>query len=663
MLKRRLRMGGEAVLKASRRFMSGRKFLRTVPVLLGIGLFYLANILLEGDMPAASYLALGLLLMAGGAFGLETASVLVLAMLVGGEATRWFGGYASLGEVIPMGAALLMCAVAVPVIARARLAKMHQDQQRWTQSVADVRMRVGQRVGELAMATPLPPEMEPATSPEALAHAMLVPIKRSLKCRTVAFYWYHDTTDALVPICALSDLDSELYAGTIPMSRTSLRMAKRAQGLFPVPISDNDPHAVPLYTGSTRVEKVAVVPVRFQDKLAGIFLMERTSDAPWAGETEVASSAARLVGDALVTEQRLRSSMRVARHFQEAIEAVHELTMAKGFESIYETIVRYATRLAPFSHCVLAHRLDASGREFEISCVSSRDMVFLTGKRFTLQGNLCAVAAKSAVALPDKFTFRGGMPQPFGQGIGLYLDPGETCVLMPLRAQGQVLGFMLMVDNKGGQEVKKRVLTKEEMVPLYLFADYCAQTLANAESNQALERLAISDGVTGLPNQRAFLGRLKEAVSRADRTKKPMSLLFCDLDHFKEVNDTFGHQIGDTVLRAVAGTFQGSLRTVDFVGRYGGEEFVAILEEAGPDGAMTLAERVRKSVENLSFQDCMGRKKVTVSIGIATYGVDSQDAEHLIALADAAMYAAKKAGRNQCKHAGLAAFQDQPANR
>lgn len=660
MFTRRLRQGGEWLGRRFRRVVTGRRFLRTAPLLLVVTVFYLVNMLLGGAMPPASYIALGLLLMASGTFGLESGSMLVLGLLVGGESSRYVGGYASLSDVLTTGVALVMSAIAVPVIARARLVKLQQEQRRWEQSVTDVRMRVGQRVGELALATPLPPEMEPASSPEAVAQAMLMPIKRALKCRTVAFYWYHDTTDVLVPICSLSDLDSELYAGTISLGRTSLRMAKRAQGVFPVPVTHDDPRAVPLYTGNTHVEKVAVAPVRFQDKLAGVFVMERTSDAPWAGETEVAGSAARLVGDALVTEQRLRSSLRVARHFQQAIEAVHELTMAKGYEAIYETIVRYATRLAPFTHCVLAHRLDATGREFEISCVSSRDMVFLTGKRFTLAGNLCALAAKSAAPMPDKYVFRGGMPQPFGQGIGLYLDAGEPCALIPLRSQGQVLGFLLMVDNKGGADSRKRALQKEELVPLNLFADYCAQTLANAESNEALERLAISDAVTGLPNQRAFLNRMKEAISRADRTKRPMSLLFCDLDHFKEVNDTYGHQVGDTVLRTIASTFQNSLRTVDFVGRYGGEEFVAILEEAGPDGALTLAERVRKSVENLSFQECMGRRKVTISVGIATYGVDSTDGEHLLALADAAMYSAKKAGRNQCKHAGLATFADQP---
>ena len=663
MLKGRLARAVEAVGKGARKVITGPGFLRTAPVMLLVSLFYLVNLLLEGDVPPASYMALGLLLTAGGSFGLWTSSIPVLVLVVAGEAARWFGGYASPAEAIPCAIALLMCATALPVLARARVAKMRQEQQRWTQSVTDVRMRVGQRVGELAAATPLPAEMEPATSPEALAHAMLVPIKRALKCRTVAFYWYHDTTDSLVPICSLSDMQDELYTGTIVLAKSRLRMAKTAQALFPIHLSADEPRSVPLYTGNTRVERVAVVPVRFQDRLAGLFLMERTSEAPWAGETEVANQAAQLVSDALVTEQRLRTSLRVARHFQEAIEAVHELTMAKGFESIYEAIVRYATRLAPFSHCVLAHRLDSTGREFEISCVSSQDMVFLTGKRFMLQGNLCAIAANASGPVPEKFVFRGGMQQPFGQGIGLYLDPGEPCALLPLRAQGQVLGFLLMVDSKSGQDGRKRQMSKEELVPLFLFADYCAQTLANAESNVTLQRLAISDAGTGLPNQRALLPRLKEAIARSDRTKKPMSLLFCDLDKFKEINDTCGHLVGDTVLRKVAETLQNTLRTVDFVGRYGGEEFVAILEEAGPEGAMALAERMRKAVEALTFPEMGGRRKVTVSIGVATYGVDSQDGEHLIALADAAMYAAKKAGRNQCRTSGMTLMSEPSARK
>ena len=642
--------GKDRFRRATRRMVSGGRFMKTAPAVLMIALFYSVTLILGIEPSVASYLGLGLLLTMGAAFGLSTASVWVLAALTGGEAARYFGGYASLTEVIPTLAALVLAAAALPFVAAAEVARAKRQQRLWSRDVTDVRVRVGQRVGELSMATPLPPEMEPATSPEALAQSLMPLIKRMLKCRTVVFYWYHDKSESLVPICSLSDLESSLNPATIPIAKTRLAMALRAPGMFPVHVSESEPRSLPLYVNGVTPERVAVVPVRFQDKLAGVFVLERTTESPWAADADVANQVGRLVSDALVTEQRLRSSLRLARHFQQAIEAVHELSHSKGFQSVYETMVRYATRLSPFSHCVMAHRTDIGGQEFEICGVSSADLIALMSKRFTLQGNLCAVAANASGPVPERYVFRSGMAQPFGQGLNFYLDPGDSCLVLPMRAQGSIFGFLLLVDGKMNRDVRARGITSDELVPVTLFADYCAQALANAESNRTLERLAVSDPVTGLPNQRALLGRMHEATERAKRTGRPMSLLFCDMDHVKSVNDRYGHQAGDLVLKRLADVMRTNLRAVDYAGRYGGEEFMAILEDAGPDGAMKLAERIRASVEALRFPEYPRLKGVTVSIGIATYGVDSTDSDHLIALADSAMYAAKHAGRNQCHH-------------
>jgi diguanylate cyclase (GGDEF)-like protein len=134
------------------------------------------------------------------------------------------------------------------------------------------------------------------------------------------------------------------------------------------------------------------------------------------------------------------------------------------------------------------------------------------------------------------------------------------------------------------------------------------------------------------------------------RFGQPLSLLFCDIDHFKKVNDTYGHATGDKVLVAVARAIETSARQLDVVGRYGGEEFVMVLPDTQSKGAMVVAERIRASVEGLAFS--IGNDhpmRVTISVGVATHGEAwmSGNVGDLLAAADAALYAAKRGGRNR----------------
>jgi diguanylate cyclase (GGDEF)-like protein len=159
-----------------------------------------------------------------------------------------------------------------------------------------------------------------------------------------------------------------------------------------------------------------------------------------------------------------------------------------------------------------------------------------------------------------------------------------------------------------------------------------------------LERSAIRDGLTGLYNHRYITNRLAQEVARCVRYKDDLAIIFLDLDHFKRINDTFGHATGDEVLRAVAVAIRGSLRASDLVGRYGGEEFLAILPNQRSEGAMVAAERVRRAVESLSFSD--ESLRVTISGGIATLDPGGRP-EDLIARSDERLYRAKEEGRNR----------------
>jgi diguanylate cyclase (GGDEF)-like protein len=160
------------------------------------------------------------------------------------------------------------------------------------------------------------------------------------------------------------------------------------------------------------------------------------------------------------------------------------------------------------------------------------------------------------------------------------------------------------------------------------------------------ERRAQSDALTGVLNRRSVLERLDSACLRARARGLPIALLFIDLDHFKQINDTYGHPAGDACLKAIIPPIQSELRQSDLIGRYGGEEFVVILSSADAAAAQPIAERIRQRVAEISVPGFGAPIHVTCSIGIATSDMLGVWGEHLIARADEAVYAAKRSGRN-----------------
>ena len=169
----------------------------------------------------------------------------------------------------------------------------------------------------------------------------------------------------------------------------------------------------------------------------------------------------------------------------------------------------------------------------------------------------------------------------------------------------------------------------------------------NALAHDRLERLAAVDPLTDAYNRRFGLGRLREEYSRAVRAEAPFGVLMLDIDHFKAVNDTYGHLIGDRVLRAVAGACRRVIREGDVLIRYGGEEFLVLLPGAGHDDVVQAGERIRRAVSETTIEDGSSRISVTVSLGGATFRDAVETPEALVSLADRALYEAKDGGRDQ----------------
>ncbi len=197
-------------------------------------------------------------------------------------------------------------------------------------------------------------------------------------------------------------------------------------------------------------------------------------------------------------------------------------------------------------------------------------------------------------------------------------------------------------------------LLQEEI--LIIFSRQAALTIENAKLFAKVEEMALRDILTGLYNRRYFHQILDYELNRAKRYHQPLSLVFIDLDHFKEINDSFGHSVGDQFLKQIAQKLQSLFRTTDLVARYAGDEFVAVLPGTNSEGAMILARRLQESLGSYQIMARGRTLQVSVSIGVDTYdGTDGIGGVTFIDRADKAMYEAKANGRNCVK-----SFQELP---
>lgn len=198
----------------------------------------------------------------------------------------------------------------------------------------------------------------------------------------------------------------------------------------------------------------------------------------------------------------------------------------------------------------------------------------------------------------------------------------------------------------------KKVFNEAERSLAEIMSQEVAKAISNSLAYLKIKELAITDGLTGLYNYRYFHERLSEALARSDRFPEKVSLILVDVDRFKQLNDTHGHQAGDTILKSLAKAISEELRRIDILARYGGDEFAVILPHTNEIGSKKVAEKIRQKTENMSLRFKGQEMRVTLSIGISTYTENSSTKDSLIEKADRALYEAKRLGRNRLVHYG-----------
>jgi diguanylate cyclase (GGDEF)-like protein len=242
-----------------------------------------------------------------------------------------------------------------------------------------------------------------------------------------------------------------------------------------------------------------------------------------------------------------------------------------------------------------------------------------------------------------------GKPMLISPGFNLQADAllsvveAQSALVVPLTVNNRVMGSLQFFSSI------PETFTREDAQLLWILSLVAENQLNHEYHNEGLLRFAFTDYLTGLRTRGYFEQQLELEFKRAERKHQSFALLMIDLDYFKQLNDSYGHHAGDQVLRDVAALLMKDMREIDTVARYGGEEFVIILPETTRAGAIYVAERLRRTVEQSRFfaGSPSAVERLTISLGIAMYDEDAQFKRDLIECADAALYAAKSQGRNQ----------------
>jgi len=331
------------------------------------------------------------------------------------------------------------------------------------------------------------------------------------------------------------------------------------------------------------------------------------------------------------------------RRHSDAIETLmviaRTLASPDEIEEILQQIMSQVSRL--LSPKVLALLLkDEETGELEFAVVISDGNNKLKGVRLPAGHGAAGWAAENGQPLFIPNLQRDGR---FAAEYDLHVSfTPQSIVCVPVKSHDTVFGVIQLIDSIDGS-----ILDAADEKILTAIADFAGVAISNARALEKIQQLVITDDLTGLFNSRYFFEQIEYEVERAKRYSSPLSLVFLDLDHFKNVNDTYGHLTGSRLLAEVGSVVAEQIRKTDKAARYGGDEFVIILPHTEKSGAFTLAMKLHNELNKKAFYGNDGNLlTVSGSFGVASFPEDAHNSAELISRADEAMYLVKNSGRN-----------------
>ncbi|HEX8139862.1 MAG TPA: sensor domain-containing diguanylate cyclase [Pyrinomonadaceae bacterium] len=301
-------------------------------------------------------------------------------------------------------------------------------------------------------------------------------------------------------------------------------------------------------------------------------------------------------------------------------------------DDILQTTVNEVGRALNVQHCALRVEGEASGPALT-NCYFRDGAQSENAEETDLINDLDSYGARLATGQSQNFVLDGR------GDAGAQTDCVRPLAVVPLFYQERYMGVLLVRSDDPARNWQEN-----ELLLLRTVADQVTVAVNHARLFAQMQQQALTDGLTGCFNRRSFELQLERDMHLATRMRQSVSLILLDIDNFKRVNDTYGHEVGDMALRVLAENLREELRGVDTAARYGGEEFAVILPQAGVDGAVVVAERLRARIEQMEVP---GVGHITASFGIASFPLHASSRDGLVVSADRALYDAKHMGRNR----------------
>ncbi len=370
------------------------------------------------------------------------------------------------------------------------------------------------------------------------------------------------------------------------------------------------------------------------ERIACVLLEFRAAPPPDA--TRALELAGRLAGRLIGDARGAQAAVAEAEKTGALYDAVEGLDRELDLDGLARDACRRARAVAGASGAVLA-AWDAERTSGRILAVDGTPAPALVGEEIAGDDSFLSLALRNATVLPrDDLKRRGRYPLYVADGPS---DAGSA-IIAPVLIDGRPIGGLAV------EFAARRGFSEGDVLRLKTLARYLGPSLRNAFEFGAVRARSLTDPLTGLPNRRSTERALASAIAVAERSGGAYAVALLDIDHFKQVNDRYGHDVGDQVLRTIGRVIRDSLRPGDHAGRWGGEEFLVVLPSTGIEDAGAVVERIRRGVERTEMTRPDGTLAVTLSAGVSAFPDSVAAADDVVSSADAALYRAKRSGRN-----------------
>jgi len=465
-------------------------------------------------------------------------------------------------------------------------------------------------------------------------------LKRIMKLHSCVILMHDDSGEQLHIAEVISDSD-DIAEGPFRAGEGAIGGADTRGQVINLEHLQDGYSGICYYRGPAAVRAFLAVPLTENGNLCGALCVDRIENTPFnSDDQEILQGAAEHIIRIFQNERVFVQLEKSKREQTILYQASKALGAALDEEAVFDAGLNAAADILPYEFAAITLYDHESHRHCVRRAVGQGAQA-LANLSFRDNTSLTAMAVKNRHYLPYRGEFDGSQQVVYTRKANL-AGMGSLLIL-PLIVREKAIGTLALATHR------RNAFNNAIRPALQALANQLAIALSNAALVARLEKQATTDGLTGCQNKNAFHEELEFKLRAAERFNRKLSLVIADLDHFKNVNDTYGHAIGDVVLRELGRILQKMKRETDSVARFGGEEFCLLCEETDAKGAHQLAERVREELTNTTFQTELGELYVTCSLGVATYPNHARDRQTLFAAADKALYTAKQKGRN-CVH-------------